>query len=63
MRAKGEIRVGDYVKVQGVEGHISEKHPNGEVVTVRPPYCKVRITHGRNQRGMWTGLISDCERW
>jgi hypothetical protein len=63
MKAKREIRVGDYVAVKPIPGHISEKHPNGEVMVVLPPYCKVFITHGPKRRGEWTGLISDCERW
>ena len=55
-----EPRIGEWVTVKPVEGHISAKKNAGQVSGVMGKYCRVEICYGR-ARGFWDGLVADVK--
>lgn len=56
-----DLKPGDYVEITSIQS-------SGKVLSIVPPYCKVKITRHRNRRHAipknkpWTGQIDQCER-
>ena len=53
------IKIGSYVKVPAVKGHISSVKNKGYVTAITPRYCVVSIKIGRQRKGVWGGKIKD----
>ena len=55
------FKIGGYVVVPSVPGHISVLKSSGTIITIIGRYAKVRIVYG-HQAGFWDGLISELDR-